>query len=247
VSGIAQGTGIQALVRGAALLGEPRFLDAARDAAGAFATAAPAGVRVRSGRGSHFLLYSFAPRLRVLNAFGQALAGLHDLAAATGDGRLARLVAAGDRGLRGELRGYDTGAWSRYALGGAEADLGYHRLGRDVLRGLCERLARAAYCAGAERFTRYLGERARVTLAPTRTVRAGRASLVRLTLSKRSCVTLRVRRGGALVHERVLVLAGGRATLAWRAPRPGAYAVEVEARDLMNHRTRVQGTLRVRR
>jgi hypothetical protein len=235
-------------VRGAALLGEPRFLEAARAAAGAFAVGAPAGVRARStaGRGEHFLLYSFAPGLRVLNAFGQALVGLHELAA-TGDARAGALLARGRRGLAAELRGYDTGAWSRYALGGAEADLGYHRLSRDVLRGLCERVGDAGACAAAERFTRYLGERARVRLAVAGRPRAGRLAALRVVLSKRACVTLQVRRAGAVVHERTVVLAGGDHAVAWRPARAGRHEVEVRARDLMNHHTVVTRAVRVRR
>jgi len=232
------------LVRGAALLGEPRFLDAARAAVGAFAAAPPTGVRARSGAGDHFLLYSFAPGLRVLNAFGQSLVGLHELVAATGDARAAAALRRGDRGLRAELPGYDTGAWSRYALSGAEADLGYHRLGRDVLRGLCERLRRSAYCATAERFTRYLGERATLAVAVGR-ARAGRHVGVRVRLSKRACVTLRVLRGGRVVHERTLVLPGATHRLAWTPARSGRHEVQVRARDLVNHHTVVTRALRV--
>src|SRR3712207_8561926 len=50
-----------------------KYLDVARRALGAFRERAPLGVRVPAGDGQHFLIYSFNSRLRVLNAFLQAL------------------------------------------------------------------------------------------------------------------------------------------------------------------------------
>jgi hypothetical protein len=78
-------------------------------------------------------------------------------------------------------------------------------------------------------------------------VRAGRTATVRFTLSKLSCVTLRVRRGGRLVHVRKLVLPRGLRTLTYSPPRAGRYSVQVQAVDLLNHYTRVERPLVVRR
>jgi D-glucuronyl C5-epimerase C-terminus len=150
VSGLAQGTGIQALSRAAVRLAQPRFFEAARSALGVFREPPPSGVRVSTARGAHYLIYSFAPRLRVLNAFTQALNGLHDFALLANDAEGRALFSAGEAELRSELPAYDTGAWSRYSLH-READLSYHTLARDFLVSLCSRLrddaARAA--AGA--------------------------------------------------------------------------------------------------
>jgi hypothetical protein len=150
VSGLAQGTGIQALSRAAVRLAEPRFFEAARSALGVFRAAPPSGVRVSTALGAHYLIYSFAPQLRVLNAFTQALNGLHDFALLANDVEGRALFSAGEAQLRSELPAYDTGAWSRYSLH-READLSYHTLARDFLVSLCSRLrddaARAA--AGA--------------------------------------------------------------------------------------------------
>lgn len=152
VSALAQGTGIQALSRAAVRLGEPRFFEAARSALGVFREAPPSGVRVSTVRGAHYLIYSFAPRLRVLNAFTQALNGLHDFALLANDAEGRALFSAGEAELRSELPAYDTGAWSRYSLR-READLSYHKLARDFLVSLCSRLrddaARSAADAGA--------------------------------------------------------------------------------------------------
>ena len=139
VSGLAQGTAVQALSRAAVRLGEPRFFESARAALGVFREAPPGGVRVNTPVGAHYLIYSFAPGLRVLNAFTQAVNGLHDFALLANDVEGKALFAAGEAQLRSELGAYDTGAWSRYSMQ-READLGYHKLARDFLDNLCARL-----------------------------------------------------------------------------------------------------------
>lgn len=156
VSGISQGTAVQALARGTRLLGDGAYLGAARSALGAFERRWPTGVRAGSRGGNHYLLYSFAPRLRVLNGFAQSLNGLFDLAKISGDPRAQRLFAAGDRALRRELPRYRTRHWSLYSLGGARADVRYHRANRDFVRSLCDRTKARAYCRTARRFTRQL-------------------------------------------------------------------------------------------
>ncbi len=254
VSGLAQGTAVQALARASVKLGEPAYLDAARAGLGVFRTAPPGGVRVATPAGAHYLIYSFAPRLRVLNAFTQALNGLYDLATLTGDAGAAALFGAGDSQLRAELARYDTGAWSRYSLR-READLHYHRLARDFLRNLCARLAArgpavgaptggvvptrapdpgaAPYCAAAERWTSYLAQPPVVALR-SRRVRGGRPASVKFTLSKPAFVTLRVRRGKRTVVVLRDRFASGRRSLRWQRPprRAARYSVELRATDL---------------
>jgi hypothetical protein len=248
ISGLAQGTAIQALTRGSQLLNEPKYLAVARRALGAFERTPPIGVRVRStsGTGRHYLIYSFSSGLRVLNGFLQSLVGLHDLADATGDKRARRLFRDGDRAARREIRRYDTGAWSLYSLGGNESDLGYHRLVRDFLVSLCERTKASAYCAPAKRFDRYLHERTRIGFGGVGSVRLGEDANIRFTLSKLSCVTVRLRRGGKLVQVRKLVMPHGLRGLTFQPPRKGRYTVQVQAVDLLNHYTRVERPLLVR-
>jgi len=139
VSGLAQGTAVQALSRAAVRLNEPRFFASARSGLGVFREGPPGGVRVATDAGAHYLIYSFAPGLRVLNAFTQALNGLNDFAVLANDAEGRELFEAGDRQLRVELQSYDTGAWSRYS-NQRESDLSYHKLSRDFLRNLCTRL-----------------------------------------------------------------------------------------------------------
>jgi len=156
-SGLSQGTAVQALARGGELLSDASYTRAASSALGAFETSPPTGVRVRSAGGNHYLIYSFEPRLRVLNGFLQAVIGLHDYARISRDPRGQALFAAGDRAARRAVPRYDTGRWSLYSLGRRTvSDVGYHRLVRDFLRGLCTRTRGPVYCATADRFTRYL-------------------------------------------------------------------------------------------
>jgi hypothetical protein len=246
ISGLAQGTAMQALARGAQVLADPALLEVARDARGAFERRPPAGVRVRTAAGSHYLIYSFSSRLRVLNAFLQGLVGLYDYAEAANDDRARELFASGERQARREVPAADTGAWSRYSAGGAESDLGYHRLVRDFLRSMCERTKGSVYCATAERFTSYLRERAGVRFLPGSGARARRGAVTRFFLTKISCVTLKVSRNGRRVATVTRVLGRGARSLGWVPPRSGSYRVEVQARDLMNHYTRVATTVRAR-
>ena len=103
VSSLAQGTGIQALSRAASRLGDPAYADAARSALGVFRTPPPEGVRVGTPAGAHYLQYSFAPRLRIVNGFVQSLNGLHDLAVSAQDAGARALFTAGEAELRVEL------------------------------------------------------------------------------------------------------------------------------------------------
>jgi hypothetical protein len=139
VSGLAQGTAVQVLGRAAVRFASAPFFAAARSGLGIFETPPPEGVRVATPAGAHYLLYSFAPRERVINGFIQALVGLRDYAALANNDTGRALFAAGEAEARLELPHYDTGAWSLYDQS-TESDLGYHTLLRDFLGNLCERL-----------------------------------------------------------------------------------------------------------
>src|SRR4051794_3728015 len=164
VSALSQATAVQALGRAANVLGDARYLEAARQALGIFRTPPPEGIAVASAVGTHYLQYSFNAQLHIVNGFVQAINGLHDFLLVTGDPDARALFAAGEAQLRSELPLFDTGAWSLYAIPGRESDLHYHGLLRDFLQGLCDRLSTdaaqglgmpdpALYCTTAQRFT----------------------------------------------------------------------------------------------
>jgi len=247
ISGLAQGTAVQALARGAELLEEPAYLEVGRAALGAFEQRPPIGVRVAADGGNHYLIYSFNPRLRVLNGFLQAVSGLHDFARASNEPRALDLFEAGDRAARQAVPRYDTGAWSLYARPGRESDLGYHRLVRDFLGNLCERTTAPVYCDAEQRFTRYLEEEPRLELASVRRGRARRPLPIRFRLSKVSRVSIRVTRGGRLAFFSRRTVGYGRRAFVFRPRVGGRYQVRLEAADLRNHHRVVRGSLVVAR
>lgn len=236
MSGLAQGTAVQALARAAIRLGRTEaVLPVAQRALGIFEAPPPEGVRVAEGDGAHYLIYSFAPRLRVLNGFAQALIGLHDFAGYANDPRARGLFEAGERAARREAPTYDTGAWSLYSRGSVEreSDLGYHRLLRDFLGGLCSRTGQPAYCVTRDHLTGYLTQKPVVAVSTTR-LRGGRTQRLRFSLSKISRVGVTVSLGGRVVVSRPAFVAGrGRRFVEWEVPRrAGVYEVGVTAVDL---------------
>lgn len=156
ISGMAQGTAMQAFSRGAKLLQTRHHRRIARRARGAFERAAPDGVATTPGR---YAMYSFAPDLVVLNGLLQTVSALHDYATFGRDRRGARLFAAGDRYARSALPSFDTGSWSLYSRPGGPATPEYHGLSRTFLGNLCERTSRRTYCKARERFASYLKKR----------------------------------------------------------------------------------------
>ena len=173
-SGMAQATGIQVLSRaaGPTKLNRPELLATAKSAMGIMRTPPPTGVSVIDETGTHFLIYSFAPGLKVLNAMNQTVNGLYAYVLAAPediDGRL--LLLDGLRWLDTNLPRYDTGSWSLYSLGGAKSTTHYHGVATGFLKTLCALLntdaktpgggPTGAYpatriCAGAATFQKYL-------------------------------------------------------------------------------------------
>jgi hypothetical protein len=245
VSSIAQGTGIQAFTRGAQLLGNPAYLDVARQALGLFETPPPTGIAVDADGGRHYLLYSFAPRMRVLNAFLQSLVGVLDLAQATGDPGAQTVYNLGNIAAQHELPRFDTGAWSLYAQDGAESTLNYHELVTGFLGSLCTRTTNPAYCAAQTRFTAYLHQPPRVAISFGGPRRPRRTMTVRVALSKVSIVALRVRRGNRVILARDLTLRRGTHGFTLKPSRRGTLTVDVEARDLAGNAASVGRTVRV--
>src|SRR4051795_9102080 len=192
VSSLAQGTGLQAMARAATRLQrQDEIFPIALRGLGIFETAPPAGVRVPSGDGAHYLQYSGLPNLFIINGFIQSLVGLYDFAALTGDATARSLFDAGDLAARAEVPTFDTGAWSLYSRGSSshESGLGYHMLLRDFLAQLCKRTAAVQYCSAAQHFTQYLTTPPLVSVLP-RTLVAKKSGKLRFKLSKVSRINL---------------------------------------------------------
>jgi D-glucuronyl C5-epimerase-like protein len=156
VSSISEGTELQALTAAARRLDDPSLLDVAHRTLGILRHPPPVGVRVRAKRGVHYLIYSFAPKLRVLNAFIQSLNGLWDFGRAGDDGLARALFRRAEPEARYETPRAVTGSWSFYSPG-VRSSLSYHTLLRDFLQGLCDRTGTRVFCRTAQTFTDDLG------------------------------------------------------------------------------------------
>jgi hypothetical protein len=250
VSGLAQGTALQAVARSAVKLGRmPELLPRIQQGLELFERKPPTGVRVETPAGVHYAQYSFWPSLRVGNGFVQSLVGLYDVAQLTGDPRAAQLFADGDRAARTEIPTYDTGAWSYYSRGAItrESDLAYHTLLRDFVTNLCTRTAEPVYCTAASNFTAYLTTPPQLRLTEQR-VRGGKTRTLRYSLSKISRTAIRVLApdGRTVLSVAAGVVGRGTRTVAWNAPRkPGVYKLHVDATDLAGNAASAEGLVEV--
>jgi hypothetical protein len=272
ISGMAQATAMQALARAADRLEDPELLEIARQGVGAFDHRTPVGVRVPARSGAWYALYSFAPRLYVLNGMLQALIGLNTYVSYSGDERARALFGQGDNTARARIAAYDTGAWSLYSRfpgrPGPEADLNYHKLNRDFSRRLCNAIESSAYCGAADNFSRYLREPPKLEshrAAPAPAV-GGRGVKFRFDLSKigrvgivvtdaasstaRSRVKGRVKGRAARTYLSTSApFSRGKNFFRWVPPRLGferTYTYKLFARDLAGNRSSATGTLRVK-
>ena len=229
VSAITQGTAIQALARAASVLNARSYERAARRALGAFEHPPPNGLSVRAHGGRHYLMYSFAPRLRILNGFLRALTGLRDLSRLDNSHRAFLLYKAGVSAASHEIRVDDTGAWSLYSDGGAEASFGYHRLATGFLSDLCDITRRRDFCADAYRFALYMVQPPRLRLRVSARPRAGSKAYLALALSKISKLNLAITGPRGPVWSRQMTMARGGRLIAFRAPPRGNYVVSIVA------------------
>jgi hypothetical protein len=235
-SGMSQGTAVQSLGRASVLLADPSLRDVAARALALFEQPPPRGVRQESPSGAFYLIYSYAPTLRVINAHLQTVVGLYDFAQISGDPRAHALFAAGDSEAHAVLPRYDTGKWSLYDES-READLSYHRLVTTFLRNLCRRTDDPAYCDAARRFRGY--ERVPpVVRARTSQIRAGRPARLKFRLDKISRVGVTVLDSdGDTVFATSATVGRGNRYYTWSRPSaPGSYTLRVSATDLAGNR-----------
>lgn len=251
MSGMAQATAIQAYARASELLEEPGYLRTARKGFRAFRTRPPVGIATRGPLGgTHYLQYSFAPRLYIINAFIQSLIGLYDFATITGDDTARRLFGRAEPEARREVPRNDTGDWSTYSFGGNESTHEYHELLRELLASACSRLRTPVYCDTAKRFRRYQTEPAALTLLGPDTRAMGKPTRVRFSLSKLSAVQLTITRDGRTAYDRVLTFRRGTGSFSWTPRATGTYRVRLAAKELRTGRslrTRITGQIESRR
>ncbi len=249
VSSLSQGTGLQSLARAAVKSGRGvEILPVLRKGLTVFETAPPSGVRTHADGGIHYVQYSFAPKLQILNGFIQSLVGLYDFASIADDADAQKLFLEGDTAARREVPRFDTGSWSLYSRGGPvhdESNLNYHQLLTDFLTSLCDRTDEAVYCDTVQHFERYLKESPEVKLL-TRRLRGGRTGALRFGLSKISRVNVQMRRAGKLVLSYGAILGYGTRAITVKPPRgAGTYDVRISATDLAGNSTSLADTLQI--
>jgi hypothetical protein len=245
-SGLSQATGIQALARASQELDDPAYLAAAKAALPLFEEAPPVGVRLRTALGARYLIYSYAPGQIVINAFVQALVGLHDYAEIANDDTARKLFDDGDRQAQRDVPAGNTGAWSLYQLGGAESTLSYHELLQGFLANLCQRTQTDVYCTTADDYKQDLKTPPELTLL-TKRIKAGHTVIVRFRLSKISRVGMTIRHGPRTVLATSATVSRGVHGYAWRVPHvPGHYDVTLTGTDLAGNGGRATGTIVVK-
>lgn len=234
MSGMAQATGIQALGRAATLLGEPKYLETARRALGAFETAPPTGVRTTGFRGGvHYLQYSFAPRLFIFNAFLQSLIGLHDFGQLANDERARGLFREAEPEARAEIPYSDLGDWSLYNYAGHEANHDYHELLREFLESMCTRRLGAIYCQYARRYRGYQVDPPDLTWTGPDLVTEDEPAPIRFNVSKLSAIEVKVTNPhGKLVFSRLATFRRGDGVFTWTPHGPGVFTVDIAAKEL---------------
>jgi hypothetical protein len=243
-SAMSQATALQALTRGYLALHDRALLNVARHGLSIFHASPPLGVRVRTARGSRYLLYSFAPGAPVINGFLQTLVGLYDFARYSGSADAKRLFAAGDAEARAEVPSYDTGAWSLYQPG-EEDTLSYHQLVTGFLQNLCTRTHARVYCTTARHFESYLKTPPALKLLTHRT-RRGLGTTLYFRLSKESHVGVVMLRAGQIVFQTSAYFTYGVNSFALPPPgHTGSYEIKLGATDLAGNFKQLVGTLQV--
>jgi hypothetical protein len=154
-SGFAQAVAAQALARAGALLADPSL---ERAAYRSFRAITQSLLRPLSG-GVWILEYDFTD-MAILNAQLQSLVSLDGYAALTDAPDVLRAVERLDVAARALLPQFDTGCWSRYSLGGNDADLNYHAYHVQLLRRLAATRPHAIWSRTRDRWSRFLEKRA---------------------------------------------------------------------------------------
>ncbi|OLE29547.1 MAG: hypothetical protein AUG43_05935 [Actinobacteria bacterium 13_1_20CM_3_68_10] len=227
---MAQAVAAQALSGAGTLLADPIFTSASQRV---YKTVPSLTRSVQAG--PWIRLYAFNNDT-VLNAQLQTIVSLQDYAGRTGDQAATNLAAQLQAAAVGMLPRFDTGYWSLYSLGGAEAPLDYHQYVVRLLGILSKRTLDPTLTTYAQRFGNDLREPPVVKegAAPGAIYpwpQDGYRDYARYVfwVSKRSTVRLQIDHAGSPV-----VVSRGWHTFAWSPGRiqPGTYTPNLHAVDV---------------
>jgi D-glucuronyl C5-epimerase C-terminus len=230
ISGMAQAVAAQALSRAGTLLGDPALIATSQRV---YKTI-PLLTR-SAASGPWIRLYAFN-NATVLNAQLQTILSLQDYATQTGDQAATKLASQLQAAAVGLLPRFDTGYWSRYALGGTEAPLEYHKYVVRLLASLAKRTQDATFTTYAQRFGDDLRQPPLVKAGPAPGPiypwpQDGYRDYARYVfwVSKRSTVRLQVAHAGKPV-----AVSSGWHTIPWSPGRiePGDYTPSLRAIDV---------------
>jgi hypothetical protein len=237
-SGMAQAVAAQALSRASAALDDPALLDLARKAFGTIRY----GLVQRAPQGLWIKLYSFSS-LAVLNAQLQSIVSLREYAQTARDAAASALADQLTASAETLLPRFDTGAWSLYSLGGAEASFHYHDFVVSLLQELEDQSPSPIWQNAAARFERYEHQPPKLVQQPSTTVaypwpHDGYRDTVQISfsVSKLSLVTLVV-----AGERRTVSVPRGAGTITWapRFLRPGTYPARLVAKDVAGNTAQV--------
>lgn len=155
ISALSQGTAIQSLARVAYRMHNRSIMRAARLGARSFNQPAARGVRVVRDGGYHYLGYSGARRLIILNMFLGSLDGLRDYSIINKDRKARKLYLKGIDSAANVTPKFDTGSWSLYSLSGERSNSHYHDLTIYFLDKLCKNTRKDVFCDTRDKFRRY--------------------------------------------------------------------------------------------
>jgi hypothetical protein len=230
ISGMAQAVAAQALSRAGTLLADPTLTSASQRV---YKTVPSLTRSVQAG--PWIRLYAFN-NVTVLNAQLQTIVSLQDYVAQTNDQAAAGLAARLQAAAVAMLPRFDTGYWSLYSLGGAEAPLDYHQYVVRLLGILSKRTQDPTLTTYAQRFADDLHEPPLIKAGATPGAiypwpQDGYRDYARYVfwVSKRSTVRLQVDHSGP-----PLVVSRGWHTLLWSPGRiqPGTYTPNLHAVDV---------------
>ena len=236
-SGMAQAVAAQAFSRAATALQDPALLEPAAQAY----RAAQALVRTTSA-GPWIRLYSFSS-MAVLNAQLQAALSVGEYARASGDPDATLFADRLEQAAATLIPEFDTGAWSLYSLGGADATLKYHKYVISLLERLAELDERPDWSVWAGQFGQYLVVPPDVT--PVTAVQVvyprpedGFLDRASVTFDLSKAATVRFAVAG---ERRPYSLRRGRHTLTWNpaARPPQLYAAKLIATDVVGNTAEV--------